>query len=75
MYRYMNILIILLAIVLLSACAVRRPLFSPHREATKDHIEAKTIQQCLACHRDDMPHEADRGDCLRCHRLLRGEQP
>ncbi len=75
MGKKMNILIFLLLLVLLSACAVRRPLFSPHREGSKDHVEAKTIEQCLACHRDNMPHDANRGDCLRCHRLLRGEQP
>lgn len=65
--------VLLAALVLLcAACAVRRPLFAPHRGDTPDHRQAKTIAQCLACHADTMPHAKDRGDCLKCHRILLG---
>lgn len=54
------------------ACAVKRPLFSPHRSNTPDHRKATTIAQCLACHADTMPHAKNLGDCLKCHRILLG---
>lgn len=54
-------------VLLCAACAVKRPLFAPHRSDTPDHRQAKTIAQCLACHADNMPHAKDRGDCLKCH--------
>lgn len=54
------------------SCAVKRPLFAPHRSGTPDHRQAKTIAQCLGCHADNMPHAKDRGDCLKCHRILLG---
>lgn len=66
----------LFGLVLLSllcvSCAVKRPLFSPHRSNTPEHLKATTIAQCLACHADKMPHAKDRGDCLKCHRILLG---
>ncbi|MDF1578996.1 MAG: hypothetical protein RQ753_06380 [Desulfurivibrionaceae bacterium] len=68
-----NILMVLLLVMMSAGCAVRRPLFSPHRPADSDHRRAETVEQCLACHRDDMPHAPGRGDCLRCHRILEGE--
>ena len=67
------ILLILTIIILSSACVVRRPLFSPHRPADQDHRQATTIAQCLACHKDNIPHDQGRGDCLKCHRILEGE--
>jgi len=68
-----NILLIATVLMLFSACAVRRPLFSPHRPADLDHRQARTVEQCLACHLGNMPHDPDRGNCLRCHRILEGE--
>lgn len=67
------ILLFLTLIILSTACAVRRPLFSPHRPNNQDHLKATTIVQCLECHKDNMPHEQGRGDCLKCHRILEGE--
>lgn len=66
--------IMLLAVLglLCVACAVRRPLSSPHRNDTPQHRTAKTVEQCLACHAANMPHPQDRGDCLKCHRILLG---
>lgn len=58
--------------VLCTSCSVKRPLFSPHRSDTPDHRKATTIAQCLACHAENMPHAKDRGDCLKCHRILLG---
>lgn len=54
------------------SCAVKRPLFAPHRNDTPEHRQAKTVAECLACHADKMPHAKDRGDCLKCHRILMG---
>lgn len=66
-------LLLLVATVLLSAsCSVTRPLMAPHRSNTPEHRQAKTVAQCLACHADDIPHSKDRGDCLKCHRILLG---
>ena len=51
------------------SCAVRRPPTAPHRNNTEEHRKAKTVEDCLECHRDSMPHSPDRGDCIKCHRL------
>ncbi len=67
-----NMVWLLALVVLCGACAVKRPLFAPHRSDTAEHREAKNIAQCLACHADNMPHAKDRGDCLKCHRILLG---
>lgn len=69
----MRKILLLVALGLLcAACAVRRPLLAPHRSDTPDHREAKTIARCLECHGAAMPHPQDRGDCLKCHRILLG---
>lgn len=68
-----NIMLVMMLVILSAACAVRRPLFSPHRPPDRDHREAKTVEQCLVCHQDNIPHDPGRGDCLRCHRILEGE--
>ncbi len=67
------ILFTVITVLLLSSCAVHRPLFSPHRSSSKEHQQAEKSEQCLACHKDTMPHDPNRGDCLKCHRILRGE--
>lgn len=65
--------IILIAVVV-TGCVVLRPPLSPHRTKTPEHIAARTIADCLQCHRaENMPHPVDRGDCLKCHRLELGE--
>jgi uncharacterized paraquat-inducible protein A len=68
-----NILLLLMLVLLGTACAVRRPLFSPHRPNNQDHRQATTIAQCLECHTENIPHDKGRGDCLKCHRVLEGE--
>ncbi len=67
-----KLLVAPLSVVLLSlclSCAVRRPFAAPHRGDTEAHRSAKTVGDCLECHRDDMPHSPDRGNCLKCHRI------
>ena len=70
-----NISLVVILAALSVACSVARPLFSPHRPADQDHREAKTIEQCLGCHRDNLPHDPNigSGDCLKCHRIFEGE--
>lgn len=70
----MKSMLFLLAVLLLfsTSCAVKRPLFSPHRSDNPDHRQAKTIADCLSCHANKMPHAQDRGDCFKCHRILLG---
>lgn len=71
--RKLIILCILVGIVA-AGCAVRRPPFAPHRTVTEAHVKAASKAQCLECHNKDlMPHDIDRGDCLKCHRLEMGK--
>ncbi len=67
------IMFVVIAVLLFSSCAVRRPLFSPHRSNSAEHQQAQKKEQCLACHKDSMLHDPNRGDCLKCHRILLGE--
>jgi uncharacterized paraquat-inducible protein A len=68
-----NIFLLLLLLILSVACAVRRPLFSPHRPGDQVHRQAKTVEQCFECHEENVPHDVGRGNCLKCHRILEGE--
>lgn len=69
----MRKIIFLVAVGVLSAsCVVRRPVMAPHRSDTPEHRRATTYQECLACHAETMPHSKERGDCLKCHRILLG---
>lgn len=65
-----KIMILGFVLLVIWGCAVRRPLFSPHRSNTPDHRQATRAEDCLKCHgAQNMPHETDRGNCLKCHRL------
>ena len=74
MPKTQTVLLLAAGLLMVAGCAVKRPLFSPHRSNTTDHRQAATIADCLDCHSPDtIPHDPERGNCLKCHRLERGK--
>lgn len=75
-HRPLLILIVLAALLAVTACGARRMSpFSPHRPATDSHRGAVANQSCLDCHAVKTlsnQHQAS-DNCLKCHRILQGE--
>ncbi|NCO51173.1 MAG: hypothetical protein GW875_03645 [Deltaproteobacteria bacterium] len=65
-------LILLLLLMMITACTVRMGSFAPRRPDTTAHREA-TRETCLECH--DLSKMSDHKtteDCLRCHKRVKG---
>lgn len=64
--------LVMLLLLILTACTVRMGTFAPRRSDTPVHREA-TRDTCLDCHDlSKMSDHKSTEDCLRCHKLVKG---
>lgn len=75
MHRLLFLVLVLIMLAILTACARRMAPFAPHRPNTEAHRGAQTNQVCLECHQlANLSGDHRQGDdCLRCHRILQGD--
>jgi len=65
--------ILVLIILVTQGCVDRIPLYSPRQTDTLAHREAVAPQDCLDCHDLDKRASHDPADdCLKCHKIIKG---
>ena len=66
-------LLLAVAVIMVSACVDRIPVYSPRQTDTLAHRQAQAPDDCRECHDlSKRPSHKPSDDCLECHKISKG---